>query len=123
MTFAGAVHAIRDKLVELQNAPHKEHAGPVCPICMLTNRMLAHLQDQSDACVDARRKQLIELLSAFSEERWAAGWMRDIDKEAYKEGGVWEILGREVGWPLGYEGDQGWVSWEEAGEHYGLVAG
>jgi hypothetical protein len=71
--------------------------------------------------LDARRKQLIELLGAFSEERWCAGWMLDIDKQAYQEGGVWEIIGREIGWPLGYEGDEGWVSWDEAAIHYGLV--
>lgn len=49
LTFASVVHAIREKLVELQNAPHEEHAGSVCPICVLTNRMLARLQEQSDA--------------------------------------------------------------------------
>lgn len=49
LTFADAVHEIRDKLVELQNAPHEEHPGAACPICVLTNRMLAHLREQSDA--------------------------------------------------------------------------
>ena len=48
-TFREAVHQIRDDLITLQNAPHAEHEGPVCPICVLTNRMLAALREQSDA--------------------------------------------------------------------------
>jgi 1,2-phenylacetyl-CoA epoxidase PaaB subunit len=49
LSFAEAVHEMRAKLVALQNAPHEEHAGAACPICLLTNRMLRHLVEQSDA--------------------------------------------------------------------------
>lgn len=49
MTFADAVHEIRDKLLEIQNAPHEDILGAVCPICVLTNRMLTCLQEQSDS--------------------------------------------------------------------------
>jgi hypothetical protein len=49
VTLTGAATAICDKLRELQNAPHEEHAGPLCPICGLTTAMLAALREELDA--------------------------------------------------------------------------
>lgn len=48
LTFAGAVNRIRENLVALQNAPHEEHAGPACPICVLTNRLLRTMDEFHD---------------------------------------------------------------------------
>lgn len=50
LTFAQAVHAIRDQLVALQNAPHEEFEGHggFCPICGLTTHLLRKLGDYRD---------------------------------------------------------------------------
>lgn len=66
---------------------------------------------------DAQRRELLEAMSAWSEDNWAAGWMHGTEKMLYEYGGIWEILGREIGWPTGYEHDADfrWVSWDEAG--------
>lgn len=69
--------------------------------------------------LDAAREELLDLLSSWSEDRWAAGWVNGIDKEAHGVGGVWEVVGRVIGWPLGYRGDKGWVTWNEAASYYG----
>lgn len=69
--------------------------------------------------LEQKRSQLISLIRAHSEEAYAASWLGGIDEDLYKVGGVWEIMGREIGWPLGYEGENGWVSWDEAAVRYG----
>ena len=68
--------------------------------------------------IEAARAQLLDLLSAWSEDRWAAGWIDGIDQEAHEAGGVWEAAGRVIGWPLGYRGAEGWVTWDEATAYY-----
>jgi hypothetical protein len=62
------------------------------------------------------RERLLDLISATSEDRWAAGWMSGIERDLYSEGGLWEALGRVVGWPTQYRG--GWMTWDEAGEYF-----
>ena len=66
----------------------------------------------------ALRTSMLALISATSEDRWCAGWMGGIEEELYAEGGIWEILGREVGWPNGYDGATAfaWLTWDEAGQ-------
>ena len=66
-----------------------------------------------------RRRQLIEAMSAVSEERTCAGWMADWARTIHAEGGIWETIGREVGWPTGNYDVWVWVSWDEAARLYG----
>ena len=44
--------------------------------------------------------------------------MSGIDAQLYRTGGIWEIIGRAIGWPIGYLGEDGWESWDEAAEVY-----
>jgi hypothetical protein len=67
--------------------------------------------------LDALRESLLTMMSDWSEENWAAGWMSRTEEMLHEKGGTWEVLGRAVGWPTGYEGDPDfrWVTWDEAG--------
>ena len=67
--------------------------------------------------LDALRTSLLAMMSDWSESTWAAGWMSRTEEMLHEQGGVWEILGRAVGWPTAYEGDAhfAWVTWDEAG--------
>lgn len=69
--------------------------------------------------IERVRKQIIDLISAHSEYLYSAGWLYDIDQICWEQGGVWETIGRAHGWPVGYRGEHGWMSWEEAGISYG----
>lgn len=60
------------------------------------------------------RMQLLELISAVSEERWCAGWMQGIEGELCREGGVYRLIGSYTGWPIGYQGELGWETWAQA---------
>lgn len=57
------------------------------------------------------------MMGDWSEDTWAAGWMSGTEEMLYEKGGTWEILGREIGWPTGWEHDADfrWVTWDEAG--------
>jgi hypothetical protein len=65
------------------------------------------------------RKQLLEAMSAVSEDRTCTGWAADWARTLHAEGGIWETLGRAVGWPTGNYDAWVWVSWEEAARLYG----
>ncbi|MBE4790268.1 hypothetical protein [Streptomyces caniscabiei] len=64
------------------------------------------------------RQQLLEAMSGVSEERWCAGWLEGLDRRLHEEGGIWEILGRAVGWPTGSYKQRVWLSWDEAAALY-----
>lgn len=64
------------------------------------------------------RDQLIEAMSAVSEDRTCTGWASDWARTLHAEGGIWETLGRAVGWPTGNYDQWVWVSWDEAAELY-----
>lgn len=68
--------------------------------------------------LEQAREQLLDAMSDASEGRWCAGWMSGLDRRLHEEGGIWEVVGRQVGWPLGYRAEGGWVSWDEAGAEY-----
>lgn len=65
----------------------------------------------------ALRRALLTMMGDWSEGAYAAGWMSGTEEMLHERGGVWEILGRELGWPTGYEHDAdfAWVTWDEAG--------
>lgn len=67
---------------------------------------------------DIARTTLLHAMEAESEARWCASWMINLDRILHAEAGHWEALARAGGWPLGYRGEDGWVSWREAGAHY-----
>lgn len=61
-----------------------------------------------------RRDDLLDLMSAWSEVHYCAGWLVNLDQRLRARGGVWEILGREIGWPIGYRAEEGWTTWDDA---------
>lgn len=73
--------------------------------------------------LEQQRAQLIEAMSAVSEDRWCAGWMPELDRRLHTEGGIWEHIGRKVGWPVGNYEAWTWVSWDEAADRYGAPEG
>ncbi|MEU5476702.1 hypothetical protein [Streptomyces mirabilis] len=58
-------------------------------------------------------------MSAVSEDRSSARWAGDLARTLHAEGGIWETLGRAVGWPTGNYDAWTWVTWEEAARAYG----
>lgn len=47
------------------------------------------------------RVALVRVMSAESEERWAAGWMRNIEVELWNGAGPWHTLAELLGeWPV-----------------------
>lgn len=61
------------------------------------------------ATVDVRRRQLLDAISGYSEDHWAAGWLNGIEIEVRKLGGLWIVMAAACqGWPLGYEAENGW---------------
>jgi len=70
------------------------------------------------------RRQLVEAMSTVSKKRYWAEWERNLDRSLHSEGGMWEILGRTVGWPVGEWKPLTWMSWDDAGALYtsGTVA-
>lgn len=72
----------------------------------------------TDTDLDRQRHQLSELMSAISEERYAAGWLDGLDRRLHAEGGLWETIGRAIGWPVGDYKHWTWMSWNEAGRQY-----
>lgn len=64
------------------------------------------------------RAQLLEAMSAVSEYRTCCGWAVDWARTLHAEGGIWETLGRAVGWPTGNYDQWVWVSWDEAAALY-----
>ncbi len=58
---------------------------------------------------DLRRRQMLEAISGYSEDHWAAGWLTGIEQEVRALGGLWILMAAACGgWPLGYEAEHGW---------------
>ena len=70
------------------------------------------------ADLDRQREQLLELMSAVSEQRYAAGWAHGLDQRLHTEGGIWETIGRHTGWPVGNYNAWTWMPWDETERHY-----
>ena len=70
------------------------------------------------ARLERGRTQLVEAMSAVSEDRTCCGWASDWARTLHAEGGIWETLGRAVGWPVGNYDQWVWVSWDEAAVLY-----
>lgn len=76
----------------------------------------------TDTDTDRQRAQLIEAMSAVSEDRTGARWAGDWGRTLHAEGGIWEIVGRSIGWPTGDHDRWEWVSWDDAARLYGHTA-
>jgi hypothetical protein len=75
-------------------------------------------QEASVARLERGREQLVEAMSLVSKKRYWAEWERNLDRSLHSEGGMWEILGRTVGWPVGEWKPLTWMSWDDAGALY-----
>jgi len=67
---------------------------------------------------EAVRTALLAAMSEWSEENYCAGWLIGLEHKLHREGGVFETLGRMVGWPIGVDAEGGWETWEEAAARY-----
>lgn len=67
---------------------------------------------------DLRRQQMLEAISGYSEDHWAAGWLDGIEKEVRELGGLWIVMAAACGgWPVGYEAEHGWDPLTETERH------
>jgi hypothetical protein len=57
-------------------------------------------------------------MSFISEDRYCQAWMAGLSQSLHEEGGLWEILGRSIGWPVGERDGWLWMTWEEARDFY-----
>lgn len=99
-----------------------------CTIGVFDERLPGHIEaiskgptDKRNADVpdlDRRRDQLIEAMSAVSEDRTCMGWAPDLERDLHAEGGIWEAIGRTIGWPIGNYEAWTWVTWEQATAHF-----
>ena len=96
-----------------------------CDACIeIAQHLAGHNQPatQADEGLTERlergRAQLLEAMSAVSEDRTCTGWAGDWARTLHAEGGIWETLGRAVGWPTGNYDQWVWVTWDEAAALY-----
>lgn len=55
------------------------------------------------------RAQFLDLISAYSEDTWAAGWEAGVEKTIRRDQGIWLALAVACGgWPNGYRAENGW---------------
>lgn len=67
---------------------------------------------------DLRRQQMLEAISGYSEDHWAAGWLNGIERQVRERGGLWIVMAAACGgWPLGYEAEHGWEPLTETERH------
>lgn len=64
------------------------------------------------------RAQLLEAMHTTSEDRYCCSWMAGLSRALHAEGGIWELVGRAVGWPVGEAGEWLWMTWEDAAQVY-----
>lgn len=59
--------------------------------------------------LERKRAQFLDMISAYSQDHWAAGWMDGIENDIRSEGGLWVDIARACGgWPIGYMAEGGW---------------
>lgn len=82
--------------------------------------------EQDTPTLGLRRRQLLDVMSAISEDRHDTGWYLGIERDLHREGGIWETIGRTIGWPTDcrnwswvvFEDYWTWVTWDEARRLY-----
>ncbi|MFJ6729436.1 hypothetical protein ACIQPQ_31490 [Streptomyces sp. NPDC091281] len=68
--------------------------------------------------IPAMRRQLLEAMYFTSEDRYVTAWMPGLSQALHEEGGIWELVGRSIGWPVGEPEAWVWKSWDEAARIY-----
>jgi hypothetical protein len=70
--------------------------------------------------LDERRIAMTDLMSDYSEARFAAGWLYGLDRVLFEQGhSEWRALAFICeGWPIGYHAEGGWMSFTEATAYY-----
>lgn len=64
---------------------------------------------ESAAAREVMREHFLDLISAYSEDMWCAGWMSGIEQEIRRQQGVWLPMAVACGgWPKGYRAEDGW---------------
>lgn len=102
-----------------------------CMVCLKTGHgdyeviqlavELHKLECKGDKIVAASRVDLLEAISNASEELYSAGWLEGIERILLTKGGMWTILAQHLGWPVGYMGEKGWETLDEALNRYKLT--
>lgn len=66
------------------------------------------------------RASMLEAMSDYSQNHWAAGWLGDLDRMLFQSANpLWKAMAELAGgWPLGYRAEDGWVDLETAEAHY-----
>lgn len=67
---------------------------------------------------DALRDVLCRAISDVSEQDWAAGWLVGIERLVWQRKPEWRFLADLCGWPLGYQGEDGWLTRAQAHERF-----
>ena len=83
-------------------------------VCCNSIELTITAPDSKNSSLEWRRAQLIAAMRGYSDELYSANWLDNLDRVLHQQGGIWQILGLAIGWPLGYQGRDGWVTWEEA---------
>lgn len=61
------------------------------------------------------RAQMLDLISAYSQQGWAASWIIGIEEIIRRDGGIWLAMAAVCGgWPKGYRAKDGWEPLTEA---------
>lgn len=78
------------------------------------------IDDLASKPLDARRKAMTDLMSDYSESRFAAGWVYGLDRVLFEQGHPeWRALAFICeGWPVGYRAEDGWLTFTEATAYY-----
>lgn len=74
-----------------------------------------HVSCIGDLSLAAARSDLLAAIGDASQAAYFAAWMTGIERTLLARGGMWELLARAVGWPVGYLGLDGWdTSYQQA---------
>lgn len=74
-----------------------------------------HMLDcTGDPKLGEMREDFIDFMSTYSENTYAASWLIGLEQILLQKEGVWKILGEHLGWPVGMDGIDGWMPYEQA---------
>lgn len=77
-----------------------------------------NLECEGDKLVAVGRADLLDAISNASEDLYSAGWLDGIERVLLLKGGIWLTLAEQYGWPVGYRGEKGWETLDQALTRY-----